>query len=299
MPANYVNGGYATYGNQPCPRCKRSHELQYQIKEGSKARFIAMRIIAELSMVPSSSQGAKTWQSGKTKEQKLQFLRSKGMGQINDDHIWVLDFIYGAHAITLSPTVENLKSQAVKMGRKEKGVMNTLKDLVRMQLVTDTSGYLRAKDASMPVVFSGANKQFMLGVLVAGKKIFIAASGNNLERVRGTLPKLSHSLGTFIVCNKRSAQQGNNKTITGSAIEGSEYSQTLVDNDPGSCAAPRLIQQAMEDHEASQPAIRGNWEMTEIWYDPNTEADDSYVHGLSAKHCNTCAKLVPLLLCPS
>lgn len=38
--------------------------------------------------------------------------------------------------------------------------------------------------------------------------------------------------------------------------------------------------------------------MSEGWYDPTAKADDSYIHGLSAKHCNTCNVLVPLLLCP-
>jgi hypothetical protein len=68
---------------------------------------------------------------------------------------------------------------------------------------------------------------------------------------------------------------------------------------PGNCAAPRLIQ-----HAFTIPAVAENWrnwEMSEVYYQPNTarrtQDDSQWVHGLSAHHCTTCERLVPLLMC--
>ena len=180
---------------------------------------------------------------------------------------------------------------------KDKAVTTYLKELVRLRLITVEAGYLRGISGTpmMPVVAVGAGKKFMIGVLVADKKIFVAASGSNLNRIEAAAKSLSRSLGKVVLCEPRTAQ-GIHKTWGGADVASAEYLQTKVDNEPGTCAAPRIIEQAMADADAVK--VRDNWEMTEVWFDPNAEADESYVHGLSAKHCNTCDKLIPLLLCP-
>jgi len=141
----------------------------------------------------------------------------------------------------------------------------------------------------------GAGQKFMVGLLISGQTILVAASGNNNGRIQATA-----NLKGYTLCPQINGYVGHQSRV-GRNIPTNEYQHTRAPGapNPGQCAAPRLIQHAL-----TIPAVKNNWrnwEMSEVYYQPNTERrtrDNSHwVHGLSAHHCNTCDNLIPLLMC--
>jgi hypothetical protein len=59
-------------------------------------------------------------------------------------------------------------------------------------------------------------------------------------------------------------------------------------NDPGNCAAPRMIQAAVQ---AGLTPVA----MTEFWVGP---ANSNYSAGAHAESCDTCKRILPAMLCP-
>lgn len=74
-----------------------------------------------------------------------------------------------------------------------------------------------------------------------------------------------------------SAQDIRNCTVAGQPIA-------------GRCAAPKLI------HIATQQAAPRPWRLSEVWFDPALKSA-AYRHLDTAESCQTCSKLIPLLLC--
>lgn len=74
-----------------------------------------------------------------------------------------------------------------------------------------------------------------------------------------------------------SAQEVRSCTVTGHPIA-------------GRCAAPKLI------HVAAQSATPHPWRLSEVWFDPALQ-NQSYRHLDTAESCQTCRRLLPLLLC--
>ncbi|MEM9458730.1 MAG: hypothetical protein AAGF11_31425 [Myxococcota bacterium] len=166
-----------------------------------------------------------------------------------------------------------------------------------MQLMSEMSTTVTAGNA--PVISGGAKQKFMVGLLISGNDIIVAASGGGYRT--GAFVNAAAAKG-YAVCPPRSATEGVNLSVVDRVIPSDQYAGCQADgaSPAGACAAPRLIQYAL-----SQPGMaanRANWEMSEIMYQPNTgrRAKDNlvWVHGLSAPHCATCENLVPLLMCP-
>jgi hypothetical protein len=142
----------------------------------------------------------------------------------------------------------------------------------------------------------GAGQKFMVGLLLSGETQLVAASGKNNSK----LQFLAQSMGLILCPEITSTTE--HLSCVGRVIAPAEYeaTQAIGGPTPGNCAAPRLI-----EHAFTLPNVRANmanWEMSEIYYQPNTKRrtkDDLYwEHGLSAHHCDTCDALVPLLMCP-
>ncbi len=159
----------------------------------------------------------------------------------------------------------------------------------------------------------------MLGLLISGRTVLVAASGASrppgLKRKEKTGEKRgrqTHSklvpvanLKGYTLCPAIDATVAHTSRV-GRTISTDEYAATQAANagPPGVCAAPKLIH-----HACSVPALRenwANWEMSEVFYLPDTDSrtpkgdknPPRWTHGLSAPHCGTCYKLIPLLMCP-
>ena len=154
---------------------------------------------------------------------------------------------------------------------------------------------MMSRSAVPPNINVGAGQKFMVGLLISGNTVLVAASGSNNGRIQTTA-----QLKNYTLCPMITGIAGHTSRV-GRAIPAAEYQATQAAGAgaPGQCAAPRLIQ-----HAFTIPAVAANWrnwEMSEVYYQPNTERrtqDNLYwVHGLSAHHCATCDRLVPLLMC--
>lgn len=154
---------------------------------------------------------------------------------------------------------------------------------------------LMAQSALPPMINVGAGQKFMVGLLISGQAVLVAASGNNNNRIQ-RIAQLKH----YTLCPAVNGFAGHRSRV-GRVIPTAEYQATQAAGAgaPGQCAAPRLIQ-----HAFTIPAVAANWrnwELSEVFYQPNTERrtrdDLHWIHGLSAHHCGTCESLVPLLMC--
>jgi hypothetical protein len=164
-----------------------------------------------------------------------------------------------------------------------------------VQLMAEMSTTFQA--GGRPLVHAGAGQKFMLGLLIAGGRTYVATSGGNLANAAFVA---AAGRKGYTICPARRPLVGVNRSAGGRAIPAGQYMamQAAGASPAGDCAAPRMIQRALELG-AVNPA---GWEMSESYYQPNTDRrlrDDScWVHGLSAHSCKTCENLVPLLLCP-
>jgi len=151
----------------------------------------------------------------------------------------------------------------------------------------------------MPQFEGSPNTSFMIGVLISGHITFAAASGSGNNS--GPFKEVIRKRG-YRACKSRSADgSGQNRNLAGNTISRDVYAATQADSasPPGSCAAPRLIQEALDYLPTRNNWA--NWEMSEVWYFPANDpqakgASDLYTHSVSAYHCRTCQNLVPILM---
>lgn len=136
--------------------------------------------------------------------------------------------------------------------------------------------------------------KMMIGALVpSGKeKVLIAVSGNG---DRDIFTRAANTMQSTIVCGAvaNPATTAGGREITGTQLQGWK-----VDNEPLQCAAPKLIMEARRRN-YTKP-----WDMTEVWFDPKmgekhfmTRQTGYSRHGWSIASCQTCANVVPALLC--
>lgn len=137
----------------------------------------------------------------------------------------------------------------------------------------------------------------MFGILLTPNRNYAAHSGQTNNLATPFLAK-AQGLG-YTLCQERTANGGTHYSQGGYQVSAHSYSNALRPGGypPGCCAAPRLIEQALEDHRANGwPINLTQWHMSEVMYQPNTVGN--WTHGLTAPSCATCQALVPLLLCP-
>lgn len=172
----------------------------------------------------------------------------------------------------------------------------TIKETARSRFkLLQFNAELMAQFSRPPTINVGGGQKFMTGLLISGNDVLVAASGSNNRRIEATA-----NLKGYILCPEIRTSAGHFSRV-GAAIPTLDYESTHRDgaSQPGTCAAPRLI-----EHAFTIPRIKNNWrnwEMSEIFYQPNTARrtrDDLFwVHGLSAPHCATCDSLIALLMC--
>ncbi|SAK78331.1 hypothetical protein AWB75_04661 [Caballeronia catudaia] len=142
----------------------------------------------------------------------------------------------------------------------------------------------------------------MFGVLITPAAIYAAHSG---QLHNGFTPFLIAARGRgYTTCDERGPNFPGLLDVRFRPITPDLYKGTKRGGGypPGACAAPRLIQQAILDHQRRNQRIDlTRWAMSEVMYksDPTRSpaSGQDWVHGLTAHSCETCARLVPLLLC--
>jgi hypothetical protein len=169
-----------------------------------------------------------------------------------------------------------------------------------MQLLAEIA-YNKSKNFNI----AGNQEPRLLGIQITPVAIYAAQSG---DWQQGHTQFLLGALGKgYRICPPRRPDMPGNIDASGRPITPQMYRSTnRVGNGgypPGNCAAPRLIQQAIHDHRNQGRRINPTrWSMSEVMYKldpaevpPNGRQD--WVHGLTAFSCETCARLVPTLLC--
>jgi hypothetical protein len=128
------------------------------------------------------------------------------------------------------------------------------------------------------------NQGYMLGVLEATDSsgqvtTFTAASGKKVPGL-STNPSSSPDTRKHIADGKTMTTPGGRKIKIEPASSDT--------NDPGNCAAPKMIQAAIEA--GLEPVA-----MTEFWVGPG---NSNFSEGAHAESCNTCKRILPAMLCP-
>jgi hypothetical protein len=144
---------------------------------------------------------------------------------------------------------------------------------------------------------AAVNADRMFGVLVTPERTFATHSG---ELLGGTTPflLLAAARGMTIALTQEEKANGKHTARVGT-IRQDQYQSAKVAGayKPGNCAAPRLIEAALED-----PTVTtrdpSTWSMSEVMFNPSG-SNQQWWHGLTAYSCATCEKLVPMLLCPT
>jgi hypothetical protein len=152
-------------------------------------------------------------------------------------------------------------------------------------------------------IASAAQEDRMLGILTTPNRNYATHSGNTQG---GTTPFLRRAVARgYTVCPPRSSVLGARTDINGGTVGAVMYANSIRAGGyaPGNCAAPRLVQQAIDDHIANGWAIDlRQWAMSEVMFRkdtgmvPNGGGVD-WVHGLTAHSCATCDALLPPFLC--
>ena len=160
--------------------------------------------------------------------------------------------------------------------------------LVELQL---TPMLARRTGADVPAL----NADRMFGVLVTPEKTFATHSGDLLD---GATPFLLLAKSRKMTLALTQEEKQGKHTARAGVIPQHIYQSAKVAGayKPGNCAAPRLIEAALKDPDVSHDPM--TWSMSEVMYNP-TGSNQQWWHGLTANSCDTCEKLVPMLLCPT
>ncbi|RHW16532.1 hypothetical protein D1610_15720 [Sphingomonas gilva] len=138
--------------------------------------------------------------------------------------------------------------------------------------------------------------KFMVGVLCASGQTLVACSGNhdNFAPMIAAAARFGYTVAQYQAPPYRARGGG---ALTLAEVQGTHAGGHAPQ--PGRCAAPKLINEAIARNLHLNGAWR-NWAMTETYYQPSTarrthelyNVPPPYTHGLSADHCATCANLV-------
>jgi hypothetical protein len=252
-----------TYAAGLCRWCNQVHAPDRWILESGATRFKLLRFAAELSAMPTDFM----------QEQERHIKREGDRVEIpkNPDK--------AAHKVALKQAKESTERRAI-------GLVQSIR--FTPQTVLEPNLQLTVK---VPLYETPT----MLGLLICGvgadAKTYVAASGKFAD---GRFKHVARLHG-FTVCEKVPVQ----RSLAGKPIPGDIYqgSKALHAQMPGTCAAPRMIAQAIAD---KCMAPLDTWRMSEIYYWRRGMKDNgelAWVPGLTAHSCETCEKLLPLFLC--
>ncbi len=170
-----------------------------------------------------------------------------------------------------------------------------------MQLIAEVTAELRAAGVA-PQPFApvnpGPNGRFSIGILEAAQHVLVAASGNqqNFPALVAVVQRKGYRL-----CGPRGGRMGKHRTVQQVQIAAAEYEATEEPGGriPGECVGPRLLEQAFDL--VAPPRNISKWALSEVVFDatPVLSSDPGrWARGLPPHRCETCDRLMALLLCP-
>lgn len=302
---------YATYGSGLCAHCNKIHEKPGWIQESGESRFKLLQFSAELATID------------KAKDVKLTTSRQQGFRQKFNVEVDKLSANPLPELLVDAETNAKLgvfTSQLAKSPYKIKapptpptGISISVTspfnqtsdyDPGKMEIVDGRN--MLGELAAIQEEASRKDWYAMLGLLMTPEGTYVAAAGTFEGITAGLFAYVAKKLG-YKTCDKN--KKGDTPSVGGAMISKQLYEGAKVDNVAGTCAAPKLIQQYIADRMKVKGKIDvSTLHMSEIYFVPNTETHTAktqsqgglyWTPGLTAHSCETCQKLLPMLLCPS
>lgn len=300
----------ASYGSDRCSLCGKVHDKAAWLEESPKSRFKMLQFSAELATID------------KTQDTKLSTSRSQGFQPKFQEQVKKLDAEPSEEQLAAARTAAKLavfKPQLAKSPyrvgalKPPSGIQISVTSVFQETRDWDPATEKLVDGKNMVKTLSGIQEQGsrkdwagMLGLLTTPEGIYVSAAGTFADKTKGLFGYVAKKLG-YKVCDKTT--KGDTPSIRGAKISKELYDDTRVDNVPGSCAAPKLIQQYIADKMKSGGQINvSQLHMSEIYFVPDTDTRTEktqsqgglyWTPGLTAHSCETCRKLLPMLLCPS
>lgn len=301
---------YARYGAGECSLCKKHHDGSAVVEESAKSRFKLLQFAAELATINKdkdtslSTQRKQKYASElKRNEDKTKARREVILATLKKPPYRVGPVPSAEHGINISVTSDFNETRFWDPTTNELEQRKS-----PLQQLAEIQEKIGAPDRH--------DWRAMLGLLITPNATYVTAAGTFENKTGGLFAYVATKKG-YKTCGKN--DKGDTPSISNVRITKLQYESCKSPNSqvPGSCAAPKLIQQYIADARQNRWAIQvSQLHMSEIYFVPNTEtrrnmmdANQSggsgnanglyWTPGLTAHSCETCERLVPLLLCPA
>jgi hypothetical protein len=291
------------YGSDMCSLCGKVHDRAAWIEESPKSRFKMLQFSAELATIDKT----KDTNLSQGFQQKFQAqVKKLGVAEPSKEQLTAAKLAVFKSQLAKSPYRVGAPTPPSGIQISVTSVLQETRDWhPATQKLVDGKNMVKTLSG---IQEQGSRKDWagMLGLLATPEGTYVSAAGTFADKTKGLFGYVAKKLG-YQVCDKTT--KGDTPSISGANISEKLYNGTKVDNMPGSCAAPKLIQQYIADKMKSGGQINcGQLHMSEIYFVPNTDTRTEktqsegglyWTPGLTAFSCGTCKKLLPMLLCPS
>jgi hypothetical protein len=293
----------ASYGSEMCALCGKVHDKAAWIEESGKSRFKMLQFAAELATIDKTQDTNRSQGFAQGVQAQIKKL---GVNEPSKEELAAAKLAVFKSQLAKSP-------YQIKTPKPPSGIQISVTSEFEETRYWNPATEKLVDGKNMVQTLSaiqeqGSRKDWagMLGLLTTPESTYVSAAGTFAAKTNGLFGYVAKKLG-YKVCDKTT--KGDTPSISGVNISRQLYENTRVDNVPGSCAAPKLIQQYIADKIKSRGQIDvSQIHMSEIYFvpdtDKNTEMTQSegglyWTPGLTAHSCKTCNKLLPMLLCPS
>jgi hypothetical protein len=305
----------ACYGSQKCSLCGKVHDQAAWLGESPQSRFKMLQFSAELATIDKVTDTKLSTSRVQGVQQKFQDelkkLRTAGIAEPTEQQL---------AAAKVAAKLGVFKAQLAKSPYRIKapqppsGIQISVTSVFEETRDWDPATEKLVDGKNMVKTLSGIQEEGsrenwygMLGLLKTPEATYVSAAGTFEDKTNGLFAYVAKKLG-YKTCGKN--KKGDTPSISGANISKQLYEEAKVDNVAGTCAAPKLIQQYIADKMKSGGQIDvSQLHMSEIYFVPNTgtrtlmtqrtQGGLYWTPGLTAHSCETCEKLLPMLLCPS
>jgi len=267
---------YILYGSKECPNCHQRHIAPQVIQEGPKSRFRLMQFAAEMTAYETKDQTRKA-----VADEFLKARMGSDLSKLNKNLQETRRAIENPNKVeSIDRNKEKLASIQTQYSELDKKLTSGLRDIRRPFLARFPKAN---KDYSLTsqALRQSADMKFMLGILLIDKYVLISASGSGTEHESF---KAAAALKGYQICGPVDLDD-KHFSIVSRFISAQEYrgTQRGLGYQPGVCAAPRLLAKAFTISEImsnltkqESPFNLKNWQMSEIFYFPNSRARSAY-----------------------
>lgn len=322
---------YIQYGAKDCPVCHQKHAAPHMIKEGPKSRFRVMQFAAEMTAYETQGQTKRAVADAFLKARSGTDL-SKLNKQMRETERAIENPAKASALDMNKQKLVKLQTQYNEMDKKLTGGLLDIKSPFLKRFPGATKDYSLTSQA----LLRGADVKFMLGILLSDDDVLVTASGSGIENESF---KASAALKGYQICGPVDPADPHVSILARIiSADDYRNTQTGQGYQPGACAAPRLLAKAFSipkiksniaKWQMSEVFYFPNSRARRAYEDESDKARLKHVEekhkdkkgdpncleckqfdaipvgslywvpGLSAHSCETCEKLVPLLMCPN